>query len=59
MTTLLQRDILAMTRHTHLLHQAPHLAGRLLTLLVQAGQTGDAMAYVAWASLLQMADNLT
>jgi vacuolar-type H+-ATPase subunit D/Vma8 len=25
----------------------------------QAGQTGDAMDYVEWASLVQMADNLT
>ena len=25
----------------------------------QAGQTGDAMNYVEWASLIQMVDNLT
>jgi hypothetical protein len=25
----------------------------------QAGQTSDAMDYVEWASLIQMADNLT
>ena len=25
----------------------------------QAGQIGDAMDYVEWASLIQMADNLT
>src|SRR2546429_7171438 len=37
-TTLLQRDTLAMTRYTRLLHHVLHLAGTLLTLLVDVVQ---------------------
>jgi predicted restriction endonuclease len=39
--------------------QRYHLSSSEFYRQFQAGQTSDAMDYVEWASLIQMADNLT